>query len=94
VKVLPPMVQMMAEMEGSEKAVRISESRLLMEDCVPLSTLNSSRTTYPRSERTFVARVITKECTWFRRAEGDINAIVAPGLRAGGTMVEGIELIP
>lgn len=36
--------------------------------------------------RTLVARDITAGWTWFRRADGEMNAIVAPGFNAGGVV--------
>lgn len=38
------MVQIIADMDGSEKAVRISERRLDIEDWIPVSGVKSART--------------------------------------------------
>lgn len=40
----PPMVQTTADIEGSVRAVRSSERRLVMEDWMPVSGVKSSRT--------------------------------------------------
>ena len=89
----PPVVQIIADIEGSRKAERISDKRLAIEDWMLESELKISRTLYPSDVSKAVARTMAGASLSLTRDDGEMNAIVAPGSNALGIRAEDIAVI-